>query len=271
MDGNNLMLKGQVMPPDDLKAVLDFAKSLRGTAAHRAEHGTPKGDWIVPVAGSETWPVARAMVEDVGGLPPNALFDEILVRMGERNLHSDWRNLDGSIIAELWTREAVAYPAPNGVFAAGVDFDDNGWIVPWEYLARINEIEEFVGMEGKALFIEPLEVQMLENRAVLIPDPEKTVVLSGFPQESRLGMADELTGMPLQARPAALEKLPKEGKRTLYRSPFAGLRFVSRCIRDIFTIDLSSTHYVQSDVARVGSRADFEALQNCLVKWEGME
>jgi hypothetical protein len=249
------------MSPDALESVLEYSRTLWSAEDRRAALAAPKGSWVIPTGQSMSWDAAWESMKGLGGLPPHALLDDILMGTKNSEWQKDWRLPDGSLCEDLLATELVLYPASGGVFEAGKDFTDLGWTVPWKWISEINKMEKFVGMEGKAVFMEPEKVLHCENcTAVIVPDLKRTVVLSGFLQESEVGKVDELTRIPLQPS-EDWKSEPFDNLRILRRSESAGIRFIVRQTKPRLEVNLSQGRYVKIGVARVGSKEDFEALK----------
>ncbi len=216
----------QFMPPGHFAEILKYAERMQrgiSSAQPASPIHVPKatGNIIIPIEKNMTWIDGFNETRNQGGMPSNVLHDDYLV------CTEKYKELPSSYYA-AWAREVVAYPQANRVFKRGEDLVDENWILPWEYISKLNDAVEFVGEKGRALFIEPLDVHIDGNRVIIIPDLQSTIVLSNFLQQGGCGKVDEATRMPMKVTDQELNNLSENETRHLYRISGNGLRPLSR-------------------------------------------
>lgn len=147
-------------------------------------------------------------VRNKGGLPSNALHDNILLKC------DDWELLKSYYPA--WAREVLVYPEHYGKFKKGKDVvdawkDDAGrsWVFPASSMP-----EEAVGKTGVALFVDPQNVKIDGKRVIIETDPKSITIVTPFLQEDGWGRVDEKTRVPLALAP---ESSKFDAKRYLWR------------------------------------------------------
>ncbi len=225
----------QFMPEKHFNAILEYAEVRRKSApAHPTNPiHVPKstGNIIIPIGKDMTWIDGFNETRSQGGMPSNVLHDDYLI-------YSDkWKQLKEQDYYVTWAREVAAYPEADGVFKSGKDLVDENWILPWEYISKLNDVVEFVGEKGRAIFIEPLDVQTDGNRVIIIPDLQSTIILSNFLQKFDWGKVDKLTRMPMEVTDQELNELPKNEKRYILRTYGAGLRPLARLYSTDFDVN----------------------------------
>jgi len=209
---------------------------------------TPTKQVIVPTGQKLCWPEAWQLVRDKGGLPSNVLHDDLLVGS------NDWKEVEQCYgqYNWAWARELLVYPERHGRFHRGRDFVDGGhdtwgilpeWKIPWSSLSSLPDYV-FDGVRI-GLFVDPQNVEVRNNWVIIEFDQASVVILNNFLQNSRVGLVDESTRVPLDAPFSVLKELPRDSRRYLKRIDATGIRPIVR------------TFYGHS--AREGRRLDMHA------------
>lgn len=180
---------------------------------------------IVPTGHLSGYIEAFYSVKDKGGLPFNVLHDDVLVRSDA------WKQLTRyHIITQrkgyypAWAREFLIYPEPNGKFTKGKDVMDTykdkiagmSWIfpassVPYEAWERI----------GIGLFVNPQNVEVINDKVIVEADSKAVVILAPFLQKKDWGKVDEATRIPLALVP---DSDSFDAVRYLWRTDGIGVR-----------------------------------------------
>lgn len=171
---------------------------------------------------------AREYVKDRGGLPPNLLHDNTLLRS------DDWKELRSERCYGAWAREFYVYPARNGKFERGMDVVDadldikgRGWVLPAGKIP-----DEAFEVEMPSLFVDPgIDPKRIEvtDKKVVIAHPFYTKVIHPSIQvNGQAGKMDEATGIPTYMDEALRNQLPPAEKRRLGRIAGAGVRPIAR-------------------------------------------
>jgi len=180
---------------------------------------------ILPIGKDAGWLDARELVRTKGGLPSNALHDDVLVRS------DDWKQLKGTGYYAAWAREVLVYPGQNGMFEKGHDVvdaskDDKGreWVFP---ASQIPEVA--IGQSKVGLFVDPQNIEVNDKRVVILAESKSVVVLTPFIQNNgEVGKVHEATRVPLYVDEALRDQLTEQEKRWLYRINGAGVRPLAR-------------------------------------------
>ena len=190
---------------------------------------------IVPTGQKLSYIDAFNKILDRGGLPPNRVHDDVLVR--SRN----WRSLLSYYPA--WAREILVYPEAYGKFEGGKDVVDaykdrsgRSWV-----LTASSIPEEAIDREGGALFIEPQSIKVGVKKVIIKADSKATRILSPFMQKSGWGVVDEDTRVPLGSVSGFS---PYKTKRYLWRIDGAGVRPL---VREWSGLNIDYRRYVYSD------------------------
>ena len=217
---------------------------------------------IVPTNQETTWLNARNVVKDMGGLPPHILHDEYSklssIELSLNNLPDNFRR--------VWARELLIYPEKNGQFKKGKDvvdaFKDNlgrNWVFPASLMP-----EQAIKRANVGLFVDPEQVEISEERVVILAQPDSIVVLDSFLQNSEWGKVDEATRIPLKVSEDIMDLLPETQKRNLYRIAGSGVRPLSRYYHlgeYVYASDYGTKNAVAYVIAEGSASRDVEVVR----------
>ncbi|MDE1861089.1 MAG: hypothetical protein KGH72_05250 [Candidatus Micrarchaeota archaeon] len=198
---------------------------------------------------------ARELVRDRGGLPSNVLLDDMLV-----NPWSFSPLPSGYFPARA--REFLVYPARDGAFKRGLsrkgrdlvdarrDAEGREWVFPGSSIPK-----EALGRRNVGLFVDPQEIEVVQDRVVVIANPDSVIVIEHFIQSpAKSGLRDGVTRVPadeLSGPMSYQDELSPDPRGVLYRSTGAGVRPIVRERAMTRDVDAQSGHEARLGVGFV--------------------